>query len=440
MDASGEFRGKKITLMGLGLLGRGVGDAKYLAECGAELIVTDQKSAEELAPSVALLKDFPNVTLRLGAHDPSDFSGRDLVIYGPKTPKDSPYLAEAVKNGIRTTMSSALFARLAGIPVVGVTGTRGKTTTTEMIAKGLRDAGTKVILGGNIRGVSTLAQLPDVTPDTVAVLELDSWQLQGFRDEKLSPHIAVFTNLMPDHRDYYADEAAYFADKAGIFEFQKKGDTLISGRAVTTTWILPYIQEKGLSIAPIVPEKLPEDWKLKVLGWHNAENASLAREALHALGLEDTAIRASLESFEAIEGRLQHLRDVDGIAVYNDNNATTPTATAAALEAVSHYTGVVLIAGGSDKNLPLTMLSDFIRARAKAVVLLPGTGTDRLMKKLESVENMHQVTSMKEAVAVARAAATTGDAILFSPAFASFGLFKNEYDRNDQFVAAANAL
>lgn len=436
MDASASFRGKKITLMGLGLLGRGVGDAKFLAEQGADLIVTDQKDAEALAPSVALLKDFPNVTLHLGGHDLADFRDRDLVIYGPKTPKDSPYLAEAKKNGIETTMSTALFAKLAGILVVGVTGTRGKTTVTEMIAKGLRDAGKSIILGGNIRGVSTLAQLPEVTPDTIAVLELDSWQLQGFRDEKISPNVAVFTNLMADHRDYYADEPSYFADKAGIFEFQTPSDTLIAGRAVTTTWIEPYIQEKELTVAPQVPEKLPEDWKLTLVGWHNAENAALARAALLALGLTDTTIRTSLEGFEAVEGRLQKLPDVDGVAVYNDNNATTPTATAAALDALAHHTGVVLIAGGSDKNLPLTVLSDIIRARAKALILLPGTGTDRLMKKLDGMTNVTLVTSMQEAVTAARSAATAGDALLFSPAFASFGLFKNEYDRNDQFIEA----
>jgi UDP-N-acetylmuramoylalanine--D-glutamate ligase len=232
MDASGYFTGKKITVMGLGLLGRGVGDVRFLAEAGADLIVTDLKTKEQLAPSLEALKEFPNITFVLGEHRLEDFRERDLILKAPKTPLDSVYIAEAEQHGVPVTMSTALFARLAreqGAALIGITGTRGKTTTTEMIAHILRASGAKVLLGGNIRGVSTLSLLPEVVPGTVAVLELDSWQLQGFRAEELSPHVAVFTTFFPDHQDYYPDMDTYLADKAEIFLHQGPDDTLVLG-------------------------------------------------------------------------------------------------------------------------------------------------------------------------------------------------------------------
>src|SRR5579872_2717962 len=212
------FQGKRITVMGLGLLGRGVGDARFLARHGAELIVTDLKSAEQLHESVAALKEFPTITYRLGEHRLEDFRDRDLIVKAAGVPLNSPYIAEAKKRGIPVRMSADLFAEFAGVPIVGVTGTRGKSTVTHMLGRILQQAERAVLLGGNVRGISTLAQLNAVTPDTIAVLELDSWQLQGFGEARLSPQVAVFTTFFPDHMNYYGDDMrAYFADKANIF-------------------------------------------------------------------------------------------------------------------------------------------------------------------------------------------------------------------------------
>src|SRR3990167_4093606 len=227
------FKGKKITLMGLGLLGRGIGDAEFLAECGAIVTVTDKKTEAELAESVERLKKYPNITFHLGGHREEDFVTTDLVIKAAGVPLDSPEIAAARKAGVQVAMSTALFAKFAmdaGAKVVGVTGTRGKSTVTQMIAYALTCASKQVLIGGNIRGLSTLAMLPKLSegsPRTkIVVLELDSWQLQGFGDIKISPHIAVFTNLMPDHQNYYPDMEAYFSDKANIFRFQAEGDFL----------------------------------------------------------------------------------------------------------------------------------------------------------------------------------------------------------------------
>ena len=224
------FAGKKITVIGLGLLGRAAGDIEFLAECGAELIVTDKKTKAELAESVARLSRFPHIAFILGEHRLEDFRGRDFVLKGAGIPLDSPYIAEARKNGVPIEMSTALFVRLSGVTAVGVTGTRGKSTTTHLIYEILRLSGKKVLLGGNVRGVSTLALLPHVTTNSVAVLELDSWQLQGFHESKISPHISVFTNFLDDHLNYYKNDTdLYFEDKTAIFRYQKNTDFLVAG-------------------------------------------------------------------------------------------------------------------------------------------------------------------------------------------------------------------
>ncbi len=435
MDAAAHFRDKKITVMGLGLLGRGVGDARYLAECGADLIVTDLKSREALETSVAELESFKNIKFVLGEHRLEDFRGRDLILKAAGVPLDSPYIAEAKKNSIPVRMSADLFAELSGIPVTGVTGTRGKSTVTHMIHAILKEAGKKVLLGGNVRGVSTLALLKEVTPSHTAVLELDSWQCQGWGEASMSPHIAVFTTLYPDHQNYYKDNpGAYLADKANIFLFQKPEDTLVLGKQCAPTIIDAYgeiIESKTLVIGE---DKLPEDWKLRIPGQHNRYNASLALATARTLDIDDSVSRKAIEAFSGVPGRLELITEKNGVKIYNDTAATTPEATLAALSALDPA-HTVLIMGGADKNLEMgTLLAKL--PEVKRVILLAGSGTSRV---LEWISGVSVYDSLDAAVAEAFSSATTGDNILFSPAFASFGMFKNEYDRGDQFVALINS-
>ena len=435
-NACAPFEAKKITLLGLGLLGRGAGDAEFLAECGARLLVTDKKSETELAENVARLKKFPNVEFHLGGHRIEDFTSADLVIKAAGVPLDSPEIAAARKAGVQVAMSTALFAKSAmeiGARIVGVTGTRGKSTVSQMIFHSLPLAGKKVLLGGNVRGVSTLAMLPDVTPETIVVLELDSWQLQGFGDLKISPHISIFTNLMPDHQNYYPDMQAYFSDKANIFRFQNSGDSLFVGES-----IFEKIEAAQPKVAPRIPDSIPADWKLKIIGAHNRENASLAAAALRPLGLSEKEIRDGIESFEAVEGRLQFVREVNGVKIYNDNNATTPEATIAALRALDQgKQNIHLIAGGSDKGLDLSELVGEIERTCEDIYLLGGTGTVRLQKELPAAKIF---SSLEDAFEAAIASTDEGDIILFSPAFASFGMFRNEYERGDEFLRLVRAL
>lgn len=441
-DVAEHFKGKKITVMGLGLLGRGVGDTAFLAECGAELIVTDLKSKEALETSLNELTQYPNLTFVLGEHREEDFKGRDMILKAAGVPLDSRYIEIARQDGAEIAMSGSLFAKLAGIPVIAVTGTRGKSTTTHMIHHVLTQAteGGKVLLGGNVRGLSNLQLLKEVEEDSIAVMELDSWQLQGFGELEISPQIAVFTNLMEDHMNYYkGDMDAYFKDKANIFRYQEQGDVLVTTREVFER-AEELAQKEGFRLDQEVrlvdTSILPEDCILSQPGEHNRLNAALALEALRAVGLQDEEIFDHLASFPGVEGRLQYLGSHNGVRIYNDNNATTPIAVVKGIEAVAEGKNVVLIAGGADKEVDPTPLVSAITAHCKAVCLLAGSGTDKLKDKIEC----EVFDTLKGAVDAAVAKAEAGDVILFSPGFASFGMFVNEYDRNDQFVALIKAL
>ncbi len=443
-----KFKDKKITLMGLGLLGRGIGDAAYLAEAGAaEVLVTDLKSESELSSAVEKLKGYQNIKFVLGKHQLEDFEDRNFILVAAGVPLDSEYLEHARQAKIPLKQSAAWFAELSGVPIIGVTGTRGKSTVTNMIHHVLSEVtGENVLLGGNIRGVSNLQLLNEVKEDSLCVMELDSWQLQGWGWSKMSPQIAVFTNLMEDHLNYYqagdkTKEGAmtlYFNDKANIFRHQEE-----SGVFVTTPAVFEQVKQlEGASLGQelilVDSSDLPEDTLLAMPGEHNRLNAALAYKALKAISLEDEEIFNSLATFGGVEGRLEYLGEKAGVRAYNDNNATTPQATVAGLQAVGNVNdkNVILIAGGAYKGVEPTPLLVEITKYCKKVILLPGTATDMMKGELEA----EVVESMAEAVTKGFTAGKPGDVLLFSPGFASFGLFKNEYERNDSFVDEVNKI
>lgn len=432
------FKGKRITVMGLGLLGRAVGDARFLASHGAELIVTDLKSAEELADSVAQLSEFPNVSFVLGEHRLEDFQDRDFILKAAGVPLHSPYIEEAEKRGIPVKMSASWFMELSEMPVVGVTGTRGKSTVTHMIHAILKEAGWPTLLGGNVRGVSTLALLDEAKDDMIALFELDSWQLQGFGEASLSPDVSVFTTFLSDHMNYYPDMDTYLADKANIFLNQEATDTLVLGSQCAELVEEKYGDQIKAHTIVAGAHDFRSDWTLKVPGEHNRYNAALAVEAARALDIDDEVIERALANFQGVPGRLSLVRTVDGVDFYNDTNSTTPDATTVALDALKESKKpMVLIMGGTDKGLDMSALVEVLPERTKHIALLAGTGTDRIKEGLPGVSIF---SSLEEALSDARAHATPGDAIVLSPGFASFGMFKNEYDRGDQFEALVNAI
>jgi UDP-N-acetylmuramoylalanine--D-glutamate ligase len=437
------FKGKRITVMGIDPEGRGMQDVEFLARHDAEIIATDLKNAEELGSAPEKLGALPNVTLVLGEHRNEDFQDRDLIVRAASVPLGSPYLEEARKHGIRIETDETLFLALAPeITWIGVTGTRGKSTTTELLFEIITLANPgSVHLAGNVRGHASLPLLEKVKEGDVVAFEFSSWQLQQFGEKKLSPPLAIFTTFMPDHLNYYHNDLdRYLADKAQIFLHQEPDDTLIVGSQAADIIKKKYGSQIRSRVEFADASNVPRSWKLQIPGEHNRYNAGCAIEAARAYGIEDKVIRKAVENFKGVPSRLEFMREVDGIKIYNDSNSTTPDATVAALRALD--TGkkdIVLIMGGADKGLDMSALISEINERAKAVIFLPGTGTDLFDKKSLAVP-YKVANTLEEALDFALQTAQAGDTLLFSPAYASFGHFQNEYDRSDQFRALIQKL
>ena len=429
------FNGKTVTVMGLGLLGRGVGDTSFLAKNGCDLVVTDKKTKDELFNSVAALKEFSEITYHLGGHVIADFEKKNFIIKAAGVPYDSEFIEHAKKQEIPVYMSAALVSSLVmkhdmGVTIIGVTATRGKSTTTQLIAYILRAAGLHVHIGGNVRGVANLPLLEVIEEGDYLIFELDSWQLQGFGDLKISPNIAVFTSFMDDHMNYYKDDKErYFNDKAHIYRNQTEHDVLIVSPQAASEIILRE------QVSMVIPED--SGLLMKLIGEHNQMAGRLAYEAASQCGLGDEEIRAAIQNFPGVEGRLQDLGFFGtdaSIHVFNDNNATTPDATIAAIDAINetYNRKPILIIGGSDKGLPLTALEENILIGVKECIFLEGTGTSRL-----NLPKNNMYESLSLCVDKAFEIANDGDIILFSPSFASFSkYFNNEYEKNDTFLDA----
>ncbi len=442
MNYKTYLKGKKVTVMGLGLLGKGLGDTVFLAKAGADVTVTDLKTERELESSVAPLKKYKNVRLVLGRHDFKDFENCDFVLKAQGVRLDSMYIAHARARGIPIRMDDELFVELApkSITVIGVTGTRGKTTTATLLYDILKKAGKRAHLAGNIRGIATLNLLPKIKSGDIVILELSSWQLQGFGDAKISPHIALFTNFMPEHMNYYDNNLKhYFADKANIFKYQKKGDILVVSKSIAKR--IPKKYPGTLVLAH--DAYVPKSWQIPILGEHNHANVAQAVATARALKVPMTTIKKAVESFKAVSGRLQYVKKVMDVEIYNDNSSSTPHSTIKALHAVGDPAkkNIVLIMGGSDKGLDAYLLMKEIPKFCKSVILIPGTGTTKFsILSRESKLKTIDASSIREAVDMATREAQKGDIILFSPAFASFGEFTNVYDREDQFLEIVKKL
>lgn len=437
-----EFlKGKRVTLMGLGLLGRGVGDAKFLAKYCEHLIVTDLKTEDELKESIEQLKDFTNITFRLGGHELEDFRGRDLIVKGAGVPLNSIYIREAEKWHIRITMASALFAKFFPGIIIGVTGTKGKSTVSYLIHHVIHTLGKRVHLGGNIRGVSTLEILEEGKFGDFAVLELDSWQLQGFGYEKISPFISVFTNFFEDHMTYYSGSMSdYFEDKSQIFAHQDSTGYLVTEQSVIDNPLFKERKYKGTILLrdDVDYGCLPEIENL--IGSHNLDNIAYASLVADILKIGKNEFSTACKTFSGAPGRLEKVHTAHGVDYFNDTNGTVPEAVIKGVYALKNkYKNVYLIAGGTDKQLPLDNLVKALNNKISEAALLQGTGTDILLKEeLTFPYTVHE--DLKTAVHRLAGIAKEGDCIVLSPGFSSFGMFKNEYDRGDQFNAIVRKI
>jgi len=420
-----DLRNKRITVMGLGVHGGGLGVTRFLLEQGAHVIVTDLRSAEILQPSLEALAGLP-VEFVLGEHRDQDFERVDMVIRNPGVPRESRYLQLARAAGVAIEMEMTLFFRLCPAPIIGITGTKGKTTTTTLTGAMLREVYPDTVVAGNLR-VSALEQLPRITAKTPVVLELSSWQLEGLGEAGLSPEYACVTNLSPDHLDRYGSMADYGLAKQQIFLYQSPDDVVVLPKhdLIVNTWA---------NDAPgrVIWFDGNEGWPMGQLqGQHNALNIAAAAALAQAYGVPDAAIRKAIEHFAGVEHRMELVREINGVRLINDTAATTPTAAAAALNSMT--TPVILIAGGADKKLAWTPLVEAIQqsAQLKRLIILDGTGSPALSAALGTEQERYQ--SFEQAIRAAFAEAEAGDTVLLSPGAASFGMFRNEFHRGEEF-------
>jgi UDP-N-acetylmuramoylalanine--D-glutamate ligase len=428
-----DLKNKKITVMGLGLLGRGIGDAKFLAKKGANLIVTDLKTMTQLKKAIEQVKNL-KITLVLGKHRKQDFKNRDYILKAAGVPLDSQFIKTAKQNKIPVKMDDSWFAEFCPCPIIGITGTRGKTTTTHLIYEILKKTGKRVYLGGNILGQATLPLIDKVKKNNFVVLELSSWQLQGWSDSKLSPQIAVITNIYPDHLNYYGSMAKYVADKKAIYKNQTKNDFLILNK--DNPFSEKFAKEAKSKITWFSYKDVPKDWRLKIQGEHNLANVAAAIKVGQILKLSQAKIKQAVEGFKGVSGRQYLVRNYKNIKYINDTTGTTPEATMAAINTYYTQGGIVLLAGGADKKLNYKGLAPVIDTKVKALILFKGKASDQLARELKKIgfsKTLVYVNSMPQAFKQAKNILESGDVLLLSPAAASFGLFNNEFDRGDQF-------
>ncbi len=440
VDPAAMFNGKKITVMGLGLLGRGLGDTLFLVRSGARVTVTDLKTADQLAPSLEKLEGLP-ITFHLGGHDEADFVTADMILRNADVPRSSKFLKMASDSGVPVEMDESLFCKNFQGEVVGITGTRGKTTTTTLIHKILSVARPRVFLAGNIMGQATLPLLERARKTDTVVLELSSWQLQGFHDARLSPKAAVFTNIHPDHLNRYANMDDYIYDKKAIFLYQQDKDFCIFNGDQALTVELAEGAPAGKSFFHI--EDIPGSWNIQLPGRHNRENVAAASSLARNMGVPVEVIRAVVEAFRGVEHRLQWLGEKNGVGFINDATSTTPVSGCAALDSVDGKR-ILLIAGGSDKMLDLQPFARAAALQTHKIALLEGDATEALYGKIADAGGEHKVVGrfgdLESAVKRLVEEAEQGDVGLLSPGCASFGMFRNEFHRGEMFVRIVSKI
>ena len=450
-----NLRGKRVLIMGLGLHGSGIASARYASQQGAVVRVTDLRPAEILAPSIGTLAGL-SIEYVLGEHRIEDFLWAEVVIHVPGVHRDSLYLRMARENGAYIEQEIALFFHACPGKIIGVTGTRGKTTTTTLIYQTLRANGMKTVIGGNVSGVETLSLLPTISRETFVVLELSSWQLEGLAPHKISPCVSVMTNIYPDHLDTYKGMEEYADAKANIFRYQHETDVAIFNydnlwtrrlgeEAKSETWYTSLeswgsFVRHSTQVFPFLFSETP------LRGKHNLENILLATTTARLLGVPDEVIGSTVRNFRGVAQRLEEIAIVKGVHYINDTTSTTPVAGRVALNAFD--TSIVLVAGGNTKFLPLDDWPETIVKKCRDVVLLEGTGTHKLLPAIEEAAQKLGIANpvrgvfddftaaMDTAVSLTHA----GDVLLFSPGFTSFGMFLNEFDRGDKFVAYVRRL
>lgn len=433
------FKNKKVLVMGLGLHGGGVGVAEFFCEQGADVLVTDLKTEEQLKASIEKLKKF-KVQYSLGGHKKADFVWPDLIIKNPDVPSSSPYLEIARKNHIELATDIGLFFKLSNAFIIGVTGTKGKSTTASLIYHLLKPRYKNTFLAGNI-GVSPLELMTNIKSGDKVVLELSSFELE---DLKQSPNIAVITNIMPDHLNRYGTMEEYVNSKKIIYKYQKTPDVLVLNN--DDFIVRQFAKDAKSKVCFYSTKNKPAEIdlnKFKLFGEHNLSNLLAAIKVAELLKVPDKNIEKALADFKGVQSRQELVGEVSGVKYFNDTTATMPEAVITAIDTFSQQfpdANLILICGGVNKGLKFDNLAKVIRKKVSQVVMLPGTASDKIKEGLVNYKNLHEVSSMQEAVKKAKELSKRGDVVMLSPGGSSFNLFKNEFDRGEQFVKACKNL
>ena len=430
---------------GLGVSGGGVNVAKFFSKHNAKVRVIDTKTEAELSDSVKQLKSSKNIELSLGSQKSEDFLWADLIIKNPAIPPNSEWVRFIAEKKLKVEMELNLFLKYFPGKVIGITGTRGKSTTTTLIYKTLRSANKNVFTGGNNK-LPLLNHLDKATKNKIAVIEMSSFQLSSVTQ---SPDVAVITNIYPDHLNWHPNMADYISAKQNIIKFQNKtknkilnaNDKIIKKQFVSvgkgqliSVGERSQIHIKNHSIYLGKTKYLVES-ELKIKGDHNLQNLSLAIATLKLLKIKDEQIRGVAKSFETLEFRQQVIKKHKGIIFVNDSCSTMPEGLIAALDRFRREAKrIYLIAGGVNKNLNLKLAAKRIDSDVAETYFLDGSFYNSITQLLENKSKIiGPFTSLSEIVKKIRHKLSKGDYVLFSPGAASFNLFQNEWDRGQKF-------
>ena len=442
-----SFRNKRVTVVGMAR--SGIAAARVLHALGARVTVTDKKPFDQLENQVRALGTGA-ISVEAGGHPDRLFIETDLIVLSPGVPK-IPQIMKARERGIAVISELELAWLLSTAPYVGIAGTNGKSTVTTLTGLMLQKARKKVLVAGNI-GNALTEDPAALTGQDWIVAELSSFQLEDI--ETFRPRVATVLNVTQDHLDRYATMSEYAEAKARVFLNQRTDDFLIlnfddpvvkamAKRTVAT--VIPFSRRLRFNPGACVHDGtlifngrpiLHAD-EIRIKGVHNLENALAAAALSLCAGADIPSVAAVLKEFPGLEHRLEFVREKDGVIYINDSKGTNVGAVEKSLEGFTQP--VILIAGGYDKGSDFSPLAGLIHKRVKLLVLI-GKATDKMAKALGSSTETVRANTLVEAVALSHARATRGDAVLLSPACASFDMFTDFEDRGRQFKAAVNAL
>jgi UDP-N-acetylmuramoylalanine--D-glutamate ligase len=449
-----DLKNKRVLVVGLGK--SGLSAAMFLRAQGARVTVSDARSAMALAKEIPALLE-AGIMVESGGHGLLTFRRQDLIVVSPGVPMDTPEVKQVVAFGLPVIGELELASRYLQGQVIAITGSNGKTTTTTLIGKILKDSGSTTQVGGNI-GLPVIDLVAPSTPETVNVLEVSSFQLETI--EEFHPKIAVILNITPDHLDRHGSFANYVAAKERIFEKQGAGDALVlngddrvtqmsAARAKSEVFwfsgtkavrrgtfvrdgVIVWVEKEGGVTEPLMPVS-----EVHLKGAHNIENVLAAVCVARLAHVSAESIRASVATFTAVEHRLELVRKLKGVEFYNDSKATNVDAT---MKAVSSFSkGIHLILGGKDKDSDYSLMAALLKERVKAVYTI-GSAAEKIERQLHGVVKMVAAETMQVAVADAAKAAIAGDVVLLSPACSSFDQFENYEHRGRVFRQLVNEL